>query len=1380
MACHKNHFIKQSLKVNFSYTKRAFTAKKISWLAEVRVAWRLCNKSAINAIFKTTNSSLLLSDFVDIQRKSFCELLEKGLIEEFSKRNPITNKNLEIFFYPEYYQLTPPEYNPRRAILYSKSYSAKLFVPAQLTDKKLQKSQLKWVLIGNLPLMTKRGHFILNGAPRVIVNQILRSPGIYFQGSLKQIFSEKWSEKPEITYKRFYTDLICLRGTWLRIEIDKNKDIWAQMKKIPKIPILWFLLAMGLTERIILKSVINPTRLLATFNLEIKRKIPYEYVTNASDAWKEISNLISSSGTPSKQNTVNSSMHSIPQKALWQAIQPKQKNTSSAWETPTEPLVGPFGAQKIAPTKQSEKQGKVASNISLTKGKQSTKTKKKIILNTKKNGFVPNQNQTQKGASVPNNVLLLSPASRLGSVGYKTNRRARQSFGSFLTFSEQSKEGRNWIFKRFMNPRTYDLGKQGRLNFNRKLGLTISSNQTTLTAQDVLYATDYLLKLEKGLKKIDDIDHLKNRRVRTSGELLQIQIGIGLIRLEKIIRNNLALKINAQTIKTVGPKILPNSPSSLLNKVKPLMQTKLEDFRNNLNDKNLNGAKYDSISPIPAPRFFRTLALGTKQLTKQETNSKKGGTGGAIKSFASFTEPEDLKLTNLINTKAVNGALREFFGSCLTPDHNVLTDKGFIPIQEVTLEHKVATLKNNEELVYEHPTKVHKYDYDGQMYEVKVPGLSLKTTLNHRMFVQLKTDTRIKVRPYALIPASDLLNKKVCYKKDALWTAPDYQFILPGIPSQSPKEYSDWLKGLGNSANTHQVIGKIHPKAKFALPILKGLAPQPFLKLNPVSAAEVLRAATLTRKVQRGAPSTLEANKVEHNQAELNLAELNQTQLESHAIPEKIMPMNAWLVFMGFFITEAAQRNPFALSSINNEPKQGGAENPNAKIEYKVILSLKKTIQCTMIEKTLNELNIYYYKKPNDSGCFDYFICDKQLWAYLRNYRPGAIKTILPEWVWKLSRRQCNILLNALIASDACRAYKGSYVLHSCYHSNSLKLINKALLNVVGRLILHAGYAAFTFLKSPLRPNYTILKSKRLVLTTNPSWSVNGLLDRYSPIVNQKDKGLPSDDKLVYYKGPVYCLTVPNEVFYVEREGKTVWTGNSQLSQFMDQLNPLAEITHKRRLSSMGPGGVTRDSATLAIRGIHPTHYGRICPIETPEGKNTGLVNSLTTYARANSQGFLESPFYKVYKGQIQKTAGIYFLSAEQEENIKVAAADVSSLAGRIGFLPKSKIPAKIGYGDTISKISRNRVEYIGVSPIQMISIATSLIPFLEHDDANRALMGSNMQRQAVPLIRAERPLVGTGLESRTVSDSGHSVIAKESGYVAYVSAKKIVIYTIL
>ncbi len=167
-------------------------------------------------------------------------------------------------------------------------------------------------------------------------------------------------------------------------------------------------------------------------------------------------------------------------------------------------------------------------------------------------------------------------------------------------------------------------------------------------------------------------------------------------------------------------------------------------------------------------------------------------------------------------------------------------------------------------------------------------------------------------------------------------------------------------------------------------------------------------------------------------------------------------------------------------------------------------------------------------------------------------------------------------------------------------------------------------------------------------------------------------------------------------------------------------------------------------------------------------------MNSLTTCARVTANGFIETPFYKVYKGQVQKNLGIFYLNTEEEEKIKSAPADLT--ISTVGFLPKSTIPVR--FATEFTKIQRNEVQFIGISPIQMISVATSLIPFLEHDDANRALMGSNMQRQAVPIIRPERPIVGTGLEGRAASDSGHVIQARTSGFVGYVSADKIIVYS--
>ena len=785
-----------------------------------------------------SNSRYFLSDFVEIQRKSFFELLETGIINEFSKRNPITSlkKDVELYFYPEYYKLTLPEYNPRQAILRCKSYTSKLYIPVQLTYKKSKTIRLKWAYIGNLPLMTKRGHFILNGAARVIVNQIVRSPGIYYQEKLHETFIQKWSQKPEMTYKRYYADLICFRGTWLRLEMDKDKNIWAQTKKGPKMPVFWFLIAMGLSERVIFNSILEPNRLVQNLGeSEETKKKNYCYVKNPPAAWKEIYSLISS-----------------------------KKNSSTS---------------------------------------------------------------AKNEASEKNDI----------------------------------EQGRKWLFNKFMNPRAYDLSKQGRSAFNRKLGLKISSGELILTPQDLLYATDYLIKVEKGLKKLDDIDHLKNRRVRTSGELIQIQIGIGLVRLEKAIRE----KMNKTAMQF------------LVNKKKhgTVLRT----------DLNMSSST-DNLKNLPS-----------------NNNSLTG------------TKSQDLNQ---------NGKSRKITKSKLTP-------------QSITLIKKILKrkLKNNQ-IIKE----------------------SLKQIRSSKVILG---DTKTKQLDHT-----------------------------------------------------------------------KKLANQPGIKIEPIiSGIDLFKSDPPVQNL-----------------------DLHTTALEN-----------------------------------NNETK-----------------------------------------KKNK------------------------------------------------------RSIKGNPELKKLTISN---LINNKAFN------------------SALR-----------------------------------------------------------EFF-----------GTSPLSQFMDQINPLAEITHKRRLTSMGPGGVTRDTATLAIRGIHPTHYGRICPIETPEGKNTGLVNSMTTYARVNPLGLLESPFYKVYKGMVQKTSGMFFLSAEQEEQTKLAAADL--FVSPIGFLPNATIPVRIG--EDFTKIHRNKVEYIGISAIQMISIATSLIPFLEHDDANRALMGSNMQRQAVPLIRPERPIVGTGLESRAVSDSGHAIQSKFSGVVTYVSGEKIIVTTL-
>jgi DNA-directed RNA polymerase subunit beta len=230
--------------------------------------------------------------------------------------------------------------------------------------------------------------------------------------------------------------------------------------------------------------------------------------------------------------------------------------------------------------------------------------------------------------------------------------------------------------------------------------------------------------------------------------------------------------------------------------------------------------------------------------------------------------------------------------------------------------------------------------------------------------------------------------------------------------------------------------------------------------------------------------------------------------------------------------------------------------------------------------------------------------------------------------------------------------------------------------------------------------------------------------------------------------------------------------GASQLSQYMDQTNPLSSLTHRRRISGLGPGGFDRDRISFAVRDIHPSHYGRICPIETPEGQNVGLIASLTTCARVNESGFLETPFWRVINGKVIKTGNPIYLTADIEDFYKIAPADIST--NEENYLTKNLIP--IRYKQDFLTVTPSEVDFIAVSPIQVVSVAASLIPFFEHDDANRALMGSNMQRQSVPLLLPQKPIVGTGLENQIALDSGMVINAQRGGIVESVTANKIII----
>jgi len=270
--------------------------------------------------------------------------------------------------------------------------------------------------------------------------------------------------------------------------------------------------------------------------------------------------------------------------------------------------------------------------------------------------------------------------------------------------------------------------------------------------------------------------------------------------------------------------------------------------------------------------------------------------------------------------------------------------------------------------------------------------------------------------------------------------------------------------------------------------------------------------------------------------------------------------------------------------------------------------------------------------------------------------------------------------------------------------------------------------------------------------------------------------GLARTERLVRERMTIFDTTVekltPQKLVNPKALSAVVkdFFGRSQLSQFMDQTNPLSELTHKRRLSALGPGGLSRERAGFEVRDVHSSHYGRICPIETPEGPNIGLISSLSSFARVNEFGFIETPYRKVVKGRVLED--VEYLSADEDESFVIAQAN-APVKENGDFVNKT---VSVRYRGDFLEVERDHVQYMDISPKQLVSVASSLIPFLEHDDANRALMGSNMQRQAVPLMITERPYVGTGVEARVARDSGVVVLSKLKGKVAYVDASKIII----
>ena len=759
--------------------------------------------------------------FLNAQKKSFQSFLNHGLIHELEKIEKITNSDhsLELVLYPKKYRLMAPKWNPKQTLLKRKTYSCALYIPIQFTNYKTQQVISKWFLLCHLPLMTKHGHFVVNGSLKIIMNQIVRSPGVSFQKVLKS--------NKQIVYS---ADFIAQRGTWLRLEMDHEKEeIWAKLKRTPKLPVFLFLRCFGVPPELLCHYL--------NFYAFFPKKQKQLYF---KDTVQNLPRFKSSSLITKKH------IHEL-------FAMPRRKQVLEKTNLST------FSVNLNKDPKEIEEE---------------TNTEIKKIERTGR-------------ARRENSLFHFIFSSSSGFLFERFSQNLYQGSPDLPTSqSELEILAKEFLYRKFFNPRLYNLSLLGRRRINQTLGLNTPLNYTLLTPKDVLFACFYLIECQKGFRNPTDIDNLKNRKIRPAGELIQNQFAVGFFRFEKSVRENMIL-----------------------------------------------------------------LESGSFLSENQKKFNKKQNT--------------------------LNSFLPPTFASLSSPTLGSLT------------EHK---------------------------------------------------------------------NKKTT-------------FSLNPVPfSNQPKTFSSVFKN--------------------------------------------------TRK--------------------------------------------------------------FDLKKAQEQMDQKKA----------------------------------------------YFVLNQQAKA----------------------------LLSSSLVQASLREFFG----------------------------------------------------------TNP------------------------------------------------------------LCQLLDQTNPLAEITHKRRLSSLGFGGISRDTAGMAIRGIHPSHYGRICPIETPEGQNAGLVNSFTIHSRLNPRGIIETPFYKVHKGSILKKH-VELFSSDQEKDFILGPGDMNK--NRLNTLPVSvSIPCR--QQNQFTRLFRNHVDFIGVSSLQMISIATSLIPFVEHDDGNRALMGSNMQRQSVPTLKPSLPIVGTGLESKIIADLHHGLQINKTGFVSYVDGQKIIIYS--
>ena len=1198
----------------------------------------------------------------EVQRSGFHLFLKKGIAEQLSKISCIQLKHaqflIEVVIDAQNFRLVTPENSYRDCILKMKSYTCKLYVETKIFFKDkisgelLDQTPPEWVLLADLPMMTKRGHFVINGSPRVIVHQVGRAPGVYFKKVLKV--------RTDVNNKaRFYGDIIPRKGVWVRLQINKKGEIEFKLKKSKKVRAEMVQRCLELLEKERL-----PISLLQERDLVTERNRGISNLTGDTRKSISVSDDTFKFGSQKQSQYLQTRLHTFKENQIGRTVQKK--------------LVSPFFLKERP----------------FYECRPDLRT-----LSTK-----PFSTSTQK------QLFLIFSVHTLSLTGITTD---------------------EYLCSKTRQTQAFVIGP--------------STTKVTSVVHPIWYrAMPWLMAVKEGATRSKAISQLKEMFTSSSSNSVQSANG------------------KAKVI-----------PSSFLQRTKSIQRTRFLQT---------NQSKSSYKNEVFAPSLFGEIAKNHSFQSKEQLVN----TCDWVERPNYFSEDRLRTIGSTINSDIYN--VHSALGLKETMCKNfVFTNLSFADGSALPLGSKMYGKKRSDFTKAEREafTNVYISFYKNEIQDIKERVSTSFEKKIKNSYKQDVTSTPFSVTKLSTQPKTrslKKLSKTRVTKKQNL--------------SSNLEKIREYLYQLFKRSDTYDLgsVGREKINTKFGTSVME----------TQLTSLDIKETINWLSKLREGKE---EVDDIDHSQNRRvrTSSELIQTQLEigitrlKNLVTKKVNVKTRFLQSTGR--VEHTKTLPFTLQTKQLQKQSFGlldldTQDVKQKLFYGKPNHSKLGVRHT---KVYPNTNLSRDRSKNESSTS---FTTKSL--SLSKFENKAIKVVNSVQSSFKGGTACFVKKNVLIDKIRLdRQKKTSFTsINPYYITHSEKPRYYSTLSESKdshkKLQLHTSFVnEALFLREQLSQEqsfdtgfdaFTKAKNRNAACHTKTKQCQHIRTGVYLQIANHfvKTRFLHQAldiENVQLSKFSASDLFSTKPINGALRE----FFSSSPLSQYMDQTNPLADITHKRRMSSLGAGGVSRESAGMAIRGIHPTHYGRICPIETPEGKNAGLVNSLAFYARINNQGFIETPYYQVTKGQIQHELGFSFYSAEQESRngLYIAPNDIKQsksklLAGNVSTVQSIPVRVADTVLDLFKKVSPYQVSCIGVSPVQILSVATSLIPFLEHNDANRALMGSNMQRQAVSLMISERPIVGTGLEARVLAESGHLIQSKVSGFISSVSAHEVVVERLL